>query len=786
MKELDTFQDRLITMRKTQQRIRTLCWLLATIAFTVCFIALYHFWLNPVPITVLQVCFLPGIIFLYLRKETLPNFNFSKLRLFFDMQHPNESSPFTAGDHISHYVEQELKYQIDLEKKTTQACIRKTLPIAFVFTLFAGGMFKYGHFQLSGLHLLIPTEVTLEVVEGHFTNFQDVILPLQSSTTPQMLETHKDNLFKLSITPFQGKDLSLNLIAPKSNQLIQSFQLQAVYENSQSPMGYGLEFTISEDTLLVIPELSSQPYASIQILSKPIPKVTLELQAEYIDPWPDHQAVPLKLKIKSQNPLQKVILEFSVNGQKHQEHIESFTTSTRTAEYDHALHLEPYLQDDMASVIIHAIAFDQTQPQSLMGSSDPVFLRVASAYGRYLQTLDKLRAIKKDVDQWVAEGEQKKNNQSLIKQMRDVAISSNDSPFFDGLDRIELNHIEHMISQTKTSSPSEALQVAKKIDSFLQDHEMLNDRERDRDFFVALRGLSRLIETPGHQNKKHIQSATKSLNTFLTERQKRWEQRVKKLKTPPPSWDHLQKNSFQSQLQKFSKNQHTSPSSRITTNTAIKTLSHLGQQYRRWLNELEGLEDKQKSQQEQKRQQGLASAKATLRELQQRQTKISTTLDQAETRQQKIDAQWPLTRMNQNSNIKLARKLTAQLQSLAPQAAQRLSAAHDSMLETIKYGGEKQYQAAETFADRAGRLLREAKKKTSQAQQKSHKRGRRRRISGDRYYGRSVSGGMDLHREYSVDRKYREDILDEVSRSEDQQSPEDASLLNSYLRQVIR
>ena len=38
------------------------------------------------------------------------------------------------------------------------------------------------------------------------------------------------------------------------------------------------------------------------------------------------------------------------------------------------------------------------------------------------------------------------------------------------------------------------LEDTDKLDDFLFEHEILDDRERDRDFFVATRALTRLVE----------------------------------------------------------------------------------------------------------------------------------------------------------------------------------------------------------------------------------------------------------------------------------------------------
>jgi hypothetical protein len=85
----------------------------------------------------------------------------------------------------------------------------------------------------------------------------------------------------------------------------------------------------------------------------------------------------------------------------------------------------------------------------------------------------------------------------------------------------------------------------------------------------------------------------------------------------------------------------------------------------------------------------------------------------------------------------------------------------------------------------AGRLLRQAEQAAQRARDSGQDRGRRRRVNGDNYYGQSIVGGdVEIKREYEVDRKYREDILDEVSRS--RVDDDDKILLDRYTREVVR
>ena len=72
------------------------------------------------------------------------------------------------------------------------------------------------------------------------------------------------------------------------------------------------------------------------------------------------------------------------------------------------------------------------------------------------------------------------------------------SPFFDGLDRHDLSAIDSSLKDLKTGVTTDKLLAASEgLNSFLFEHETIDDRERDRDFFVAARSLSRQLSPKG-------------------------------------------------------------------------------------------------------------------------------------------------------------------------------------------------------------------------------------------------------------------------------------------------
>ena len=103
---------------------------------------------------------------------------------------------------------------------------------------------------------------------------------------------------------------------------------------------------------------------------------------------------------------------------------------------------------------------------------------------------------------------------------------------------------------------------------------------------------------------------------------------------------------------------------------------------------------------------------------------------------------------------------------------------------TLKSGDNKNYNQAESQADRAGRLLQMARNKSQRPKRSSRSR-RRKRTSGDRYYGQSIHGGdLEIVREYKVDKRYRQKILEEAQDSDVSES--ERPVLENYLRRIVR
>jgi hypothetical protein len=395
-----------------------------------------------------------------------------------------------------------------------------------------------------------------------------------------------------------------------------------------------------------------------------------------------------------------------------------------------------------------------------------------------------LRELKTLVDDSISE-----SKASLPKEASDLSAKaskqSERSPFFDGLDRVAIHKFERDVGEIEVKKDMVTLvELSNDLNDFLTEHEILDSRERDRDFFVAARGLSRLIEQKPEDRPVDVKTVTERLKDFIADRRKSWDIRANRLQKPSDQWKSIKQNKpFTKSMDKIAS--LDKKKSLKSQNEQLKELSSAVVGYRKWIEELEKQEDAERETQERKRQQGLSSARNVLRELQRRQGEVTKNLDRAELRKDEVANNWPSTRMKQNSNAEQTRRLENQMRSVSPSAAMRIKAAVGSMSKVVDSGNNQSFSEAESASDLSARLLRQAERAAQQSRQKRQSRGRRRRVTGDNYYGQSIVGGdVEIKREYQVDRRYREDILNDVLSAPTENS--DKALLENYLRQVIR
>ncbi|MEN9834850.1 MAG: hypothetical protein RL011_1043 [Pseudomonadota bacterium] len=641
----------------------------------------------------------------------------------------------------------------------------------------------------------LQQSVTLSILQGAANEQSEKSWQLASGKTVS-LELLATNLVELKVHAGGSETPVIELRrsgASGSDQgaVFQTFQMTPVRTAVSGAVNnlYMTSFAVSEDVQLFLPNLNrNTPLALLKVRQLPLPKVEIQVAGQLEDPWPDDQPLPLRIKVHSENPLQTVHLLIKNEQKVAKELVANVMTEDKFELItDYRILLEPYVENDIAEIDVVAEAVDRALPTPLTGRSEPLRLRVASAYGRYRQALGTLRELKGIVD-----GMAGKNLGTIppeaVNLSKKAVDESERSPFFDGLDRLQMRKFATLAEDLVTELDADKLfELSQSLNDFLFEHEILDDRERDRDFFVAARALSHQLEMEVSRRPLPIATVISRTLNFLNGREERWRLRVARLgpNFEPPAWSRIHgQRPFHkaiNQIQALDKKASaTSQSEQLTQ------LSRTVTEYRSWLQELEALEDKMRDEDDKSRQQGLSSARDTLKELQKLQGEISAELDRASEREQdQLSDQWPGTRAKQNSNIKATKALEGQLKTLSPNAAMRIQAAGEAMEQVIEAGGAADYRSAEAGADLAGRLLRQADSAAQQSQQKRRNRGRRRRVTGDNYYGQSIVGGdLEIKREYQVDRKYREDILEEVQTS--QYDDENRALLENYLRHVIR
>lgn len=628
----------------------------------------------------------------------------------------------------------------------------------------------------------------VEIVNGAY--HADLPDRLTLSTTAQELVLHEKNRIRIVVVAEKGMRPYVEL-RPKRGDAVQTFSLveQEVEGEGEDEVlsRYEVLFNVPDDADIFVSSISStQASLRVDVEKLPVPIVSLRPAGGLLDPWPDEQPLNLLIKVEAENPLRLVRLKIRSEGQEHEELVSNILAEDKkVVNTDYSLLLESYVQKDLSTIEIVAEAIDRGLPQPLLGVSQPLIINTASAYGRYQQTLATLREVKSFLDE-AMEQDLRELDPETSKLMSKAMMQAASSPFFDSLDRVNLRRIQEQINLLAQSVDMRRLAVVSDaLNQFLFDHETLDDRERDRDFFVAARALSRLVEKKKKDRHMEPEVITRRLQNFVDERKKRWEKRIEYLggaDKAPKQWSKVSQGQFQKALGKIGQDSKTNQGTR----QALQDLSELVSDYREWISALEKAEDTSRREQEQKRQKGLADMKEELRKLQKKQSRISSKLDQAAQQdQKKLAEQWNSIRMDQNGNVQQTKKLEAKLRSLSPNAAERIQFALEMMKMTVKSGNSEKFVQAETTSDTAGRALRDASKAASQSQRRQQRRGRRRRVGSDDYYGSSVAGGdIEIRREYEVDRRYREDILDDVSRAQD--NSEDRVLLDNYLRKVIR
>ena len=649
--------------------------------------------------------------------------------------------------------------------------------------------------QIAGAFSIWRPRAEITILKGDPANPDSTnarVIAIYRHRTPD-IELLEGNLIEIAARAEKNPSIELR-------DSLQSFVMTGGGEGAK----FSITLTVSRSTAVYLNgDGRSVLLANIKVLSLPLPKVTLSAatgvgsggQGESNSPfggaWNDDKPLPLKISVRAESPVATVKLLIRSGKQESVENVLNvLSEDRREINKEYSLILEPYIESDEAEVTVVALATDRSVPQPLTGASEPLHIKVLSSYGRYRRTLETLRELKVLLDDAAQSGklvdaEVKKEAERLTGLAMQQAL---ESPYFDAIDRNDLASFETRVHERDNSS---TLELSATLGEFLFAHESIDQRERDRDFFVAMRTLSRVLQTTGSARESSSSRILSRLHQFVEERQKFWVARVERLGKDfmPRQWPSIRdQKPFHRVVQEVQGLVAAMDPTTRDSNAqdALGRIARGVARYRLWIDELEAREDEARKRREAERQRGLASTENELRELQRRQGEISSGLDRAQSRQPaEIQASWPGLRTIENGNLKATKGLEGKVRAFAPGAEARLKAAAIQMEETLENGGSGRFQAAESSSDMAGRLLRQAEQAAQRARDSGQERGRRRRVNGDNYYGQSIVGGdVEIKREYEVDRKYREDILDEVSRS--RADDDDKILLDRYTREVVR
>ena len=724
----------------------------------------------------------------------------------YEIKFPNSSKPIWAVTQdsdpkvISEWHANLSRFLQDLRhgenKRFRRLLSTMLIPLLLTLPVLSSGMesIDQSFSSLTQYMTMINKKPRLRILQGNPTEDQSQHEYYRlSPSEPVDLELLSPNLIEItaySVSQFKSPVVYLKRKGANEDSVYQTFKMNTVGNRSSSDEGiyqFQISFAVTNDVNIFIPDLyGDNKIAGVQVKKLPIPEVSLTALIDITEPW--HDEKPLALKIEAQTKAPMKLVQLLIRSGNHEaKELVNRINSDQIFDYttQYSLVLEPYINNDIADVEIIAEVVDSSIPRPLIGQSQALRFRTASAYGRYRQTLRVLRDLKSMVDEGV-ETEKYKLSDEAQDLVNDARKRSASTPFFDTLDRIQIHEFSDLVKKIREEDSSQSIfELQSGLNEFLVEHEILDDRERDRDFFVASRALSRLIEQPEEKRPVSVDTAVNNMRSFLKNRRERWKLRISQLPKPEDleDWKKIRDEepflkSFEDIRKAIAKKEPESVSK------ALSTLSQNAANYRKWIEDLEAKEDAERQAKERKRQEGLASAREQLKELQKRQGKISGELDQAISRDtENLADRWPMTRLKQNTNINDTRKLEAQLRALSPKAGGRIRAAMEAMKLTVESGEHKDYVKSESYSDLAGRLLRKAQQDSMRNQKRQSRR--RRRVTGDRYYGQSVHGGdLEISRDYQVDKRYREDILEEIQNS--RSSEENQRLLERYLRQIIR
>ena len=353
------------------------------------------------------------------------------------------------------------------------------------------------YLQVQGLVRNFIKGSSLEILSGEYKADQPRTFNLGRTT--HQIELVEDNLIKIYLDRKNESEMPIVKLVkpggiPPDNE--QTF-LAAPSRNKDSgqiePGLFELTFSTPSTSDLYVPSLfGNQKLVHFNVKTSPVPKVTLSLaQEQPKDPWHDDIPLPLIIKVEATNPLKTVKIKIITAQKEYFEMVANFLKNDQLSYAgSYPLELKSFVDSDIADIELVAVAEDLGVPKNLTGESKPLKIKVASGYGRYQIALQKLRTVKQTLDE-ALNSQNFKLNPEVQATFSDALKTSESSPYFDGLDRLNLTKMGEDLNRAGEQKKLEDLMIVNsKLNDFLFEHEMLDDRERDRDFFVAVRALS--------------------------------------------------------------------------------------------------------------------------------------------------------------------------------------------------------------------------------------------------------------------------------------------------------
>jgi hypothetical protein len=296
--------------------------------------------------------------------------------------------------------------------------------------------------------------MTLEVLDGAAPKKDKDHIeksPISLSTSnPPTIELIPSNMLKLTVIRVSSGDSPpvINL-KPHGNTPPLSIQMSPAGPMTAQQNVWSAEFSAPESADLSIPAISSKVAAKILVTELPTPKVQMTFEAMGRELWPDHELLPLNINVSAVHPLDKVLLKITTKDKTFQESVLNISGETTSVTTTYKLNLQPWMEEDIVEFDIVAEAIDRAEPSPLTGKSPPLHIKVASAYGRYKQALETLRKVKSALDDSRSSG--KDLAPATEETMRSVLQQSEETPFFDGIDRSQLSQISQKLGDLKNS-----------------------------------------------------------------------------------------------------------------------------------------------------------------------------------------------------------------------------------------------------------------------------------------------------------------------------------------------